>query len=181
MATARALIRQRSLMPGTIGEVVGDVNRQLARDVVDSGSFMTLYYLAVDVKNRRLSWVRAGHDPALLYDPRNDVLKALKGPGPALGLDADAVYTEQVHHGFAAGQIVVIYTDGVWEAHNTRGEMFGKKNLRTIIRANAALSAQQIATAILDALNTFQSGEPLADDITLIVVKFDNFAKSRRE
>jgi sigma-B regulation protein RsbU (phosphoserine phosphatase) len=72
MATARALIRQRSLMPGSIGEVVSDVNRQLSRDVLETGSFMTLFYLDVDARNNRLAWVRAGHDPALIYNPETD-------------------------------------------------------------------------------------------------------------
>jgi sigma-B regulation protein RsbU (phosphoserine phosphatase) len=69
MTTARAFFRQRSALPGRISAVVSDVNRLLAHDVADSGGFMTVFLLSIDRLNRRLSWVRAGHDPALLYDP----------------------------------------------------------------------------------------------------------------
>ncbi len=173
MATARAMLRQRSLMPGSIGEIVSDVNRLLCQDVLESGSFMTLFYLAVDPKNKGLTWVRAGHDPALFYAPQSDTFKTLKGPGLALGLDENWVYSEEELNGICAGQIIVLYTDGVWESHNLNGKMFGKKALRTLIRNNQALSARQIAAAVIDELKAFQTGVDPEDDVTLIVVKID--------
>ena len=69
MATARAFMRQRSTRSGSIAEVVYDVNRQLTRDMEDTGRFMTLFYLLIDRAARSMSWVRAGHDPAVWYDP----------------------------------------------------------------------------------------------------------------
>jgi sigma-B regulation protein RsbU (phosphoserine phosphatase) len=50
--------------------MITDVNRQLAIDVADSNSFMTLFFLKVDRDSRLLTWVRAGHDPAILYYPK---------------------------------------------------------------------------------------------------------------
>ena len=72
MATARAFLRQRSALPGTISQVISDINRQLARDVVNSGSFMSMFYMIIDKTNKNLKWVRAGHDPAIFYDPNTD-------------------------------------------------------------------------------------------------------------
>jgi sigma-B regulation protein RsbU (phosphoserine phosphatase) len=72
MASARAFMRQRTALSGSIAEIVGDVNRQLTRDVEDTGRFITLFYLQIDMNNRSLSWVRAGHEPATLYDPTTD-------------------------------------------------------------------------------------------------------------
>jgi sigma-B regulation protein RsbU (phosphoserine phosphatase) len=86
MATARAFLRQRSDLPGSIARIVSDVNRQLARDVEESGGFMTLFYLVLNAKKHRLSWVRAGHDPAILYDPVADAFEELHGAGVALGV-----------------------------------------------------------------------------------------------
>jgi sigma-B regulation protein RsbU (phosphoserine phosphatase) len=86
MATARAFLRQRSDLPGSISRIVSDVNRQLARDVEESGGFMTLFYLVLNAKKHRLSWVRAGHDPAILYDPVADAFEELHGAGVALGV-----------------------------------------------------------------------------------------------
>ena len=79
MATARAFLRQRAMMPGTPAEVVTDVNRQMTRDFQESGGFMTLFYLTIEFANRRLCWVRAGHDPGIFYDPQTDVFEELRG------------------------------------------------------------------------------------------------------
>ena len=171
MATARAFLRQRSVMPGSLAQVVSDVNRQLSRDVVESGSFMTLFYLEVDLTTRSLRWVRAGHDPAIFYDPETDDFRELKGDGIALGLDETWLYAEKELIGVSAGQIAVLCTDGIWEAHNPQGEMFGKDTLCAVIRENAARSAQQISDAVIGRLKDFQAGAAPEDDVTLIVVK----------
>ncbi|UCD81151.1 MAG: SpoIIE family protein phosphatase [Desulfobacterales bacterium] len=81
MATARAFLRQRAALPGSMSNMVADVNRQLAGDVEESGGFMTLFYLAIDAKNKKLSWVRAGHDPGIFYDPAADSFEELRGSG----------------------------------------------------------------------------------------------------
>jgi sigma-B regulation protein RsbU (phosphoserine phosphatase) len=67
MASTRAFLRQRSALTGGIADVVTDVNRQLTLDVEDSGRFITLLYLQIDMDRRSLHWVRAGHDPARSY------------------------------------------------------------------------------------------------------------------
>jgi hypothetical protein len=63
MATVRSSLRQRLSQPGGAGDIISDVNRQLAHDVEDSGQFMTLFYLKIDPTKQELQWVRAGHDP----------------------------------------------------------------------------------------------------------------------
>jgi len=75
MATARALMRQRSFLQGGPAQVVSDVNSHLSRDVEESGQFMTLFYMVIDPVQRELKWVRAGHEPAVLYDPHRDVFE----------------------------------------------------------------------------------------------------------
>lgn len=92
MATARAFLRQRSALPGTISQVISDINRQLARDVVDFGSFMSMFYMIIDKTNKSLKWVRAGHDPAIFYDPNTDKISELKGAGMVLGVDENWQY-----------------------------------------------------------------------------------------
>ena len=69
MTTARAFLRMRASQPGTISEIITAMNRHLTQDVLESGRFMTLFYLTIDPEKKRLDWVRAGHDPALVYDP----------------------------------------------------------------------------------------------------------------
>lgn len=171
MATARAFLRQRSNLPGSIGQIVSDVNRQLAWDVAESGGFMTLFYLTIDAKNRRLRWVRAGHDPAIFYDPASDTFEALHGTGMALGVQADARFEANEKVDLQNRQIIFLGTDGIWEARNPQGEMFGKDRIHRIIRQNHQAGAKEILTGCFDALRRFLEDRAPEDDITIIVIK----------
>ena len=173
MATARSSLRQRALSGGKIEQIVSDVNRQLARDVEESGRFMTLFYCEIDSPNHRIRWVRAGHDPAIFFDPETNTFEELKGMGLALGVDEDWQYEQNQKSDLKKGQIIVLATDGIWEAHNANGEMFGKDAFYDIIRRNAALSANQILEAVIDKLEYFQTGVEPEDDVTLVVIKFE--------
>jgi sigma-B regulation protein RsbU (phosphoserine phosphatase) len=171
MASARAFLRQRISLPGTLGQMITDVNFQLAKDVADYHNFMTLFYLRIDCEHKTLEWVRAGHDPALFYDPQTKSVEELNGQGIPLGVEASWTYQENKKAGISAGQIIVIATDGVWEAQNTSGEMFGKNRIHDLIWANAALSAKGILNIVLDMLNRFAKGKKFEDDVTLVVIK----------
>jgi len=174
MASTRAFLRQRSALSGSIASVVTDVNRQLTRDVDDSGRFITLFYLQIDMNHRSLRWVRAGHEPAVLYDPLTDRLEELSGKGIALGIDGSWQYEEEEHADLAAAQIIVLSTDGIWEARNPHDEMFGKQALYSIIRQNSHAGAAEIQGAILAELRQFQQGVQPADDITLVIIKINS-------
>ncbi|NIS61370.1 MAG: SpoIIE family protein phosphatase [Proteobacteria bacterium] len=172
MATARAMLRQRASMSGEAKAIVTDVNRHLTLDTYQTGQFMTLFYGEFDARERIVRYVRAGHDPAIAYDPGADEFDELKGQGIALGLDETYVYS-QFQRSLVPGQVMVIGTDGIWEMHNAAGEMFGKDGLREIIRAHASAPANGILSAITDALNRFRGGQESEDDITMVVVKVE--------
>jgi len=175
MTTARAFLRMRASQPGSISEIITAMNQHLAQDVLDTGRFMTLFYLNIDPQNKRLDWVRAGHDPALIYDPNADTFEELKGSGVALGVNEGFSYTENHREGLENGQIIAVGTDGIWEALNGNNEMFGKKRLRQIIRSHADAAAADILDAVYNELNAFTLGQKSEDDITLVIVKIDGF------
>ena len=171
MATVRAHIRQRCSVSENVSQIMADVNRKLAQDVQDSGRFMTLFYSQIDRHNNIIRWVNAGHDPAILYDPEQDPFGELNGGSNlALGVLEDAEYTE-LQQNIAPGQIIVIATDGIWEARGPNDEMFGKERIYEIIRQNASAPAKDIQHAIFDSLRRFGKGAKLEDDMTLVVVK----------
>ncbi len=172
MTTARAFLRQRAAMPGDIGQILADANVQLVRDIEDSGSFITLFYSVFDVNRKSISWVRAGHDPALVYDTASKTFDELGGQGLPLGIFREVDFEMQQRQ-ISAGQIFIIGTDGIWEACNQRREMFGKEKFRHIIRENADKPAQTIVTAIIDAVTAFRQPLKQEDDITLVVVKVE--------
>ena len=173
MTTARAFLRMRASQPGTISEIISAMNRHLSRDVLETGRFMTLFYMTIDPEKNCIDWVRAGHDPALLYDPLRDEFKELMGNGVALGVNEAFDYEENYRHGLSNGQIIAVGTDGIWEAVNSEGEMFGKERFRNIIRKHANAGAGDILNAVYSKLNLFTRGQKFEDDITLVVIKID--------
>jgi len=171
MTTARANLRLRSALPGAIKEIVADVNTQLCKDVQDSGLFMTLFYSQIDVRQKHICWVSAGHDPGLLFDPATDTFKPLSAKGLPLGVDENAVY-DQSRHLLSSGNIIIIGTDGIWEAPDQHGKMFGKDRLQDLVRTHAGQKAHQILEAVITAVEAFQGpGRPQQDDITLMIIK----------
>ena len=171
MTTARALIRSRSAQPGTLAQIVTDVNRDLTLDIYDTDRFVTLFYLTIDPKKKQLKWVRAGHDAALVYDPAGDTFVDLYGPGLALGWDQNYPYEENEHPDLTAGQIIFMGTDGIWETFDKTGKPFGKEPLKDIIRQKAKGSAEEMIDEILTALERFRQGNEPEDDVTMVVIK----------
>jgi phosphoserine phosphatase RsbU/P len=171
MASARAALRLRVSLPGSLAEIVADVNRQFCLDVRESGAFMTLFYLAVDSPRRSLRWVRAGHDPAIFFDPLAGTFEELAGTGAPLGFDEDVVFEEQEKAVVQRGQIVFIGTDGIWETIDAQGRMFGKQRVHDILRRHHGLSARQIVQTVVDELKEYRQELTPADDITMVVVK----------
>jgi len=172
MTTARAFLRQRASMSGSIANIVSDVNRQLSHDVGETGRFMTLFYAEIDTQNKSLSWVNAGHDPGIIYDSRTGFFDELAGHGLALGVFEDCEYKESQRQ-ITPGQIIAIATDGIWEARNGRGEMFGKNRLKEIIRAHATEPAKQILDMVIKESQQFRNPLSMEDDFTLVVVKVE--------
>jgi sigma-B regulation protein RsbU (phosphoserine phosphatase) len=171
MTTVRALLRCRLAQPGPIAEAVCDVNRLLYQDTASSGSFVTLFLLEVDPIANRIEWVRAGHDPALLYRAATDDVQDLGGPGMALGVDEACSYPSGSRAGLGAGDALLIGTDGIWETRNANSEKFGKERIGKILRSHHRLSAEGILQAILNALDEFRGAAQPDDDITLLVIK----------
>jgi sigma-B regulation protein RsbU (phosphoserine phosphatase) len=171
MTAARAFLRMRASQPGTMAEIIAAMNRHLTQDILETGRFMTLFYMTIDPVKNRIEWIRAGHDPAILYDPGRDTFEELKGGGLALGVNDKVDYQTNQRTGIADGQIIAIGTDGIWEARNKTGEMFGKKRFRDIIRTTSRSDAEDILNAVYDELNQFTRGQKAEDDITLVVIK----------
>jgi sigma-B regulation protein RsbU (phosphoserine phosphatase) len=171
MSSARAFLRMRASQPGTITEIITAMNHHLTEDVYDTGRFMTLFYLTIDRSKKCIEWIRAGHDPAFVYDPGLDEFRELKGPGLALGVDQDYIFQVQREECLREGQVIVVGTDGLWEGCNRHGECFGKNRLKDIIRRNSHNRAETILDSALQLHTDFTQGVRTEDDITLVVIK----------
>jgi sigma-B regulation protein RsbU (phosphoserine phosphatase) len=171
MATTRALLRQRIANGGDLADIVADVNRQLAADVDTTGRFVTLLVVRLDPQRGELRWVRAGHEPALIYAAARGTWEALQETGgPPLGVAEAARYRETVRR-FAPGDILVMATDGLREVRDPSGAMLGRSALERIVQRLHAQDCATILTEVWETLHRFRGVRPLEDDITLMVVR----------
>ena len=170
MATARALLRSRAALAGSLEDLFTDVNRQLC-DSQFTGRFMTLFYMGMDTEAKTIRYLSAGHDPALVYNPDDDTFADLCGNDIPLGLEPDWRFHEFAADDWRSGQVILLGTDGIWECFNAKHEMFGKTRLREVIRQSAPQPADAISHAIQQAVSEFRGKADQTADITLVVVK----------
>lgn len=174
MSSARAFLRMHAVRDDSIVAIVENMNRHLAEDVLETGRFMTLFYLCIHSDLTSLEWVRAGHDPAILYDPDSDTCEDLRGPGVALGFDPEFDYQSVTRDGLKNGNIIAIGTDGIWETVNQSGEMFGRERFKEVLRGHAHLPASDLLNTVFTEVESFRGGRKSEDDLTLVIVKILN-------
>lgn len=171
MTSARAFLRLHVTQNESVASIVEAMNRHLVDDVLETGRFMTLFYLCIHADLKSLEWVRAGHDPAILYDPATGACEELKGPGMVLGFDPEFVYESNVKTGLGDNNIIAIGTDGIWETSNNDGELFGRKRFQDLLHEHSHLPAADILNTVFAELETFRGGRKAEDDITLVIIK----------
>lgn len=169
MSTARAFLRalhERGLPPG---ETVTALNRLLEQDLADD-SFMTLV-LARLADDGAMQYVAAGHEPPLVWR-RDGSFDALDSSGLPVGMIDDSVYEEATVKPLAAGELIVLCTDGISEAQRPPGHLqFGQERLRALVAEHAGQGAQAVCDALVSAVSEHLDGHPPHDDITLVVIE----------
>ncbi|CAN5582216.1 hypothetical protein BH09PLA1_BH09PLA1_05030 [soil metagenome] len=173
MASARGAVRASARSVKSLGEILTRANRALG--VNEDGLFMTLSIMLIDPASRIIRWASAGHDPAIVYHPDTDAFEDLAAVDFPLGVESDVRFSEMQRECATPGSIVLIGTDGIWEARNAAGEMFGKARLREIIRRNFT-SAGVISDAIKKAMMQHMGPSPLTDDVTFVIAKITGSA-----
>jgi serine phosphatase RsbU (regulator of sigma subunit) len=175
MAGARGILHSRAAGCSHLGELLTHLNEQLVPDTAGC-RFVTMMLWYVEPRTGRVCWANAGHDPAIVYDPATDQFteSGPRGGGIPLGIQSGVNYREYAFGPLRAGQVVVLGTDGIWEAINPAGEFFGKARLRESVRAAAAdggTAAADIAAAVRRDLERFRGAQHQRDDVTLVVIK----------
>ena len=167
MAITHSLFHTSSEPLDRPAEVLERVNRQLVRNYTsDSRTFVTAFYGVYDPATRILIYSGAGHDPPRVCgDDSFSVLDDAQGM--PLGISEDTKYTE-TQFSLKPGNRVVLYTDGITEAHAPDGPLFGTERLDAIL-CGASPVASELMRAILDAVEEFTGGAPPHDDRTLLI------------
>ncbi|MHC4341312.1 MAG: PP2C family protein-serine/threonine phosphatase [Planctomycetota bacterium] len=153
------------------GGMLEFLNRHLAaRYTTNAGTFVTAFYGIYHPATRELTYARAGHLPPRLKNCEDGRLVALEGePGLPLGILPDQRYEDSVVALRPCDQII-LYTDGITEAANPGGDLFGPERLDRLLR-HCHRDADALLGTVLRALERFTAGRPLADDLTLLVAK----------
>jgi sigma-B regulation protein RsbU (phosphoserine phosphatase) len=171
MAVTHSLAHSYPGSPTPPGRMLEHVNRHLtARYTVHSDTFVTAFYGIYDPSQRTLTYSSAGHNPPRLKRCLDGTLDLLDGATALpLGIFPEQTYREQTHR-LVPGDQLVLYTDGITEAQNERGEMFGLARLDKVLE-NCAVGASDLLQSVLDALKEFTGNQPIHDDRTLLVAK----------
>jgi serine phosphatase RsbU (regulator of sigma subunit)/CHASE1-domain containing sensor protein/anti-sigma regulatory factor (Ser/Thr protein kinase) len=161
----RAVARRGNIAPG---QVLAEANEVLYA-YIPSGTFVTCFYGVLDPESGRLVYANAGHDPP--YTKRDGDAQELRARGMPLGLMPSMPYEEK-EAVLAAGDDLLLYSDGLVEAHNPEGGMFGFPRLRKLIIAQRAGSGEELVDFLLAELTRFTGAESeQEDDITLVTLE----------
>ena len=170
MASARAYLRGQSRGEYPLNDVVSLVNDRLFEDLDGTGRFMTLFLMEL-MADGSVQWVRAGHDPALLYDPATGVFEELSGDGMPLGVMPDVDFDLNGRTDLRSGQVIIVGTDGIWETQSESGELFGKDRLQALVRDHVAADSAHIIETLRTTLEAFRGSADQLDDMTIAVLK----------
>jgi len=173
MASLQASLRADALRAGNdIAGLITRVNAMLY-DASTEDRYATLFYAQYDPATHRLSYVNAGHCPPILLRSaakHGTVERLDQAGGTVVGLLPECAY-EQAEVSLSPGDLLVIYTDGFSEAMNPNLEEWGEPRLIDPIAACNDLPAKNSITKIMQAADTFASGAPQSDDMTLVILR----------
>jgi phosphoserine phosphatase RsbU/P len=168
MARAHALIIAEADSAISPGEVLRRVNKHITR-LEKSIQFVTALYGVLDTQTGEFSYARAGHEPPLLLHEHGDVHRLPHQPGMALGL-WENITLDEYRLFLPKGSLLVLYTDGMTDCRNPKGEQFGLARLKDTMISLINLSAQEGCDQLFDSLMNYQNGSKQDDDVTLLAI-----------
>lgn len=154
-------------------ETVSTVNAILETNI-RKGMFVTMLYLIINLDTLEVRLASAGHDPLFFLKKNARQGRLIRPPGLALGLRKDRVFREKAGEEtlvLEAGDFLALTTDGVTEAMNARGDVFGEDRLYAFLVEHAGLDAETIKTRLVLALSDFTGQCEQSDDITMVLLK----------
>jgi sigma-B regulation protein RsbU (phosphoserine phosphatase) len=174
MATIQSSLKTLAAGPLPLPELVSRMNQYACSNSQNGRRFTTAFLAEYDPAARTLTYVNAGHNPPVLRR-QSGAIERLEQGGIPLGILENAPY--------AAGSVVlqggdwlVVFTDGVVEAENNRGDEYGEDRLLFVAHTGAQLGPSQLLQNITDDLDRFVAGAPQHDDVTCMLVKVSQVA-----
>jgi phosphoserine phosphatase RsbU/P len=169
MATFQASLRTLSVTPSSLQELVASINRYACTNSQGGLRFTTAFLADLDPETRTLTYINAGHNQPMLCR-KSGALERLDAGGLPIGISADAPY-ESGSVVLAPGDWLVIFTDGVIEAMNTRGDEYGENRLLAAVATSSNGTPNEMMQRIMTDLDLFVGNTPQHDDVTCLLLK----------
>ena len=181
MTMIRTALRTEARGLKDAAEVLARVNAFVSNDI-KKGMFVTVFYLIIDSKRRRINYASAGHNPMILYRASTKKTYYLNPKGFPIGIQLPekdlfrkSIESETIQ--LTKDDILLIYTDGITEAMNPNRELFGEERLLQVLRDYGHLPANDFVEKLKQRIDSFTEGNPQYDDISFVAIK----EKSTRE
>jgi len=154
-------------------DVLNKVNKQMYNNI-ERNSFVSMFYAVLDMKNHKIRFSRAGHNPAILAQRAGSKNSFLQPKGIAVGLEGGDKFDQSLEEheiSLESGDVLAFYTDGFTEASTAEGDEYGEDQLLDIVSQNRDLSANALIQKIVRGVKTFVGNHPQHDDMTMVVIK----------
>jgi len=153
-----------------LGDMLRQLNRFVMQNIGSSVFFFTLAAARLDRAGRRMVFAGAGHPPVMVVQPGSEP-RLLESRSMVLGALPNAVDLEAtLDVDLEAGDRIVLYTDGITDVFDSRGEMLGVEGVQKFVRETALLPFKQMKQGILDRVAAWREGPP-SDDVSLVLVE----------
>lgn len=142
---------------------------------LERGSFISATYFIINTQTKTIRYARAGHCPVLYYCAQKKSSQYFKDKGVALGMVRNKSYSSFIQSNvfqYNAGDIMVLYTDGITEAKDGKGEEFGYERLVKVVNEANGMAPLQIQNHLINKLYEFSGTSNIDDDYTTMIVKF---------
>jgi len=170
MGTTRAYLRAFSRFDSDPGRILTSLNRELISDL-DPKHFVTMIVVRLDPDLSVMKYASAGHEPGFLLDSSGEKLHIMERTGVPLGILPGQEYPSSQSIEISAGDMVVLLTDGISEAHTPDGTEMGVAGALEVVKANRHLDAKEIVHKLYRSACAHAQDTPQEDDITSIICK----------
>ncbi len=173
MAMVRGALRLIAPDKPVLADVMAELNHLICRDI-KKGMFVTAIYGILDMTGSTLSMISAGHNPPLLYVNETNSYEFTVPTGTALGVTPKQNFAEpgrEYTFFMAPGDMAVLYTDGIVEAQNARGELFGESRLKSAVEEVGQESCEAIVANLVKQLESFRGEAAQNDDISFFIIR----------
>jgi serine phosphatase RsbU (regulator of sigma subunit) len=175
MAVTKEVVRDAVLtFEPALDRILAEANRKLAAASVElqneGGVFVTAFAGILDLGSGQVDFASAGHDSPFILGGTTGLRQLVTDGGPPLGAVEEFRYPID-HDQVEPGEILLLFTDGVTEAHNREHTLYSSERLAKALAAAQVFDAQRVVAAVIDDVSRFIGGAEQADDMTLLAVR----------